>query len=89
MKTLLLSVFAIITCSGLTVTAQSKKVVADKIVGQVGDKIILQSDIMNAMSDMKRQSQGQENAVLPTECQLMEGQLIRKALVLQAQKDSL
>ena len=89
MKTLLLSVFAFFTCSVLTVTAQSKKVVADKIVGQVGDKIILQSDIMNAMSDMRRQSQGQENATLPTECQLMEGQLIRKALVLQAQKDSL
>jgi peptidyl-prolyl cis-trans isomerase SurA len=38
---------------------------------------------------MKRQAQGQENVVLPTECQIMEGQLIRKALVLQAQKDSL
>jgi peptidyl-prolyl cis-trans isomerase SurA len=41
------------------------------------------------MSDMKRRAQGQENVILPTECQLMEGQLIRKALVLQAQKDSL
>ncbi|MES2003819.1 MAG: peptidylprolyl isomerase [Bacteroidota bacterium] len=74
---------------GGTVSAQSKKVVADKIVGQVGDKIILRSDIQNALSDMKRQAQGQENVVLPSECQIMEGQLIRKALVLQAQKDSL
>jgi peptidyl-prolyl cis-trans isomerase SurA len=64
------------------------KVVADKIVGQVGDKIILKSDIVNAISDMKRQAQGQE-VQLPTECQVLEGQLIRKALVLQAQKDSL
>lgn len=72
-----------------TVSAQTKKVVADKIVGQVGDKIILRSDIANAMSDLRRQAQGQENVVLPTECQILEGQLIRKALVLQAQKDSL
>lgn len=72
-----------------TASAQTKKVVADKIVGQVGDKIILRSDIINSMADMKRQAQGQENAVLPTECQVLEGQLIRKALVLQAQKDSL
>ena len=69
--------------------AQTKKVVADKIVGQVGDKIILRSDIVNAMADLRRQAQGQENVTLPTECQIMEGQLIRKALVLQAQKDSL
>lgn len=69
----------------------TKKVVADKIVGQVGDKIILQSDIRNAMEDMKRRAaqSGQEGVVLPTECQILEGQLIRKALVLQAQKDSL
>lgn len=72
----------------LTSNAQTMKVVADKIVGQVGDKIILKSDIVNAISDMKRQAQGQE-VQLPTECQVLEGQLIRKALVLQAQKDSL
>jgi peptidyl-prolyl cis-trans isomerase SurA len=64
------------------------KVVADKIVGQVGDKIILKSDIVNAIADIKRQAQGQDIQV-PSECQILEGQLIRKALVLQAQKDSL
>jgi peptidyl-prolyl cis-trans isomerase SurA len=69
--------------------AQAKKIIADKIVGQVGDKIILRSEIVNAIADMKRQTQGQDNVVLPTECQVMEGQLIRKALLLQAQKDSL
>lgn len=69
--------------------AQSKKVIADKIVGQVGDKIILRSDIMNAIADLKRQVQGQENVQIPTECQVLESQLIRKALLLQAQKDSL
>lgn len=72
----------------LQAEAQTMKVVADKIVGQVGDKIILKSDIVNAIADMKRQAQGQE-IQLPSECQVLEGQLIRKALVLQAQKDSL
>ncbi|MES2774508.1 MAG: peptidylprolyl isomerase [Bacteroidota bacterium] len=66
--------------------AQPKKVVADKIVGKVGDRIILSSDIFNAISDIKRQG-GQ----LPDnpECILMEGELIKKALVIQAEKDSL
>ncbi len=72
----------------LQAEAQTMKVVADKIVGQVGDKIILKSDIVNAIADMKRQAQGQE-IQLPSECQVLESQLIRKAMVLQAQKDSL
>ena len=88
MKKLVLVVL-VVSSAALSSSAQTKKVIADKIVGQVGDKIILRSDIQNAMADMKRQAQGQENAVLPTECQILEGQLIRKALVLQAQKDSL
>jgi peptidyl-prolyl cis-trans isomerase SurA len=68
--------------------AQPKKVVADKIIGQVGDKIILRSDVMNAIADYKRQGQ---DAQLPPnpECAFLEGQLIQKALVLQAEKDSL
>jgi peptidyl-prolyl cis-trans isomerase SurA len=72
----------------ISVFAQPKKVIADKIVGQVGDKIILRSDIFNAIADYKRQ--GQEGA-LPAnpECAFLEGQLIQKALVLQAEKDSL
>lgn len=63
--------------------------VADKIVGQVGDRIILRSDILNEIADMKRQYQGQEGVVFPTECQVLERQLIQKALILQAEKDSL
>ncbi|MBC7589252.1 MAG: peptidylprolyl isomerase [Chitinophagaceae bacterium] len=68
--------------------AQPKKVVADKIVAQVGDKIILRSEIINAIADYKRQGQ---DAQLPPhpECAFLEGQLIQKALVLQAEKDSL
>jgi peptidyl-prolyl cis-trans isomerase SurA len=69
-----------------SVFAQPKKVIADKIVAQVGDKIILRSDIYNAIADMSRQG-GQ----LPAnpECALVEAQLIQKAMVLQAEKDSL
>ena len=89
MKKLIVSILAVSASLVMTVSAQSKKIIADKIVGQVGDKIILRSDIVNAMADMKRQAQGQENVTLPSECQVLEGQLIRKALVLQAQKDSL
>ena len=71
------------------VNAQVKKVLADKIIGTVGDKFILKSDIENTMLDMKRQAQGEENIILPNSCQIVEQQLIRKALVLQAEKDSL
>jgi peptidyl-prolyl cis-trans isomerase SurA len=86
----LLVISMVITAAFITeVNAQSKKVVADKIVGQVGDKIILRSDVLNTIADIKRQSQGQENVILPTECQILESQLIRKALLLQAQKDSI
>lgn len=82
-------IIVILGAGMVSVMAQTKKVVADKIVGQVGDRIILRSDILNAISDMKRQYQGQENVIIPTECQVLEGQLIQKALILQAEKDSL
>ena len=68
--------------------AQPQKIVADKIIAQVGNKIILRSDILNAISDYKRQ--GQEANLPPNpECSFLEGQLIQKALVLQAERDSL
>lgn len=74
--------------SSVAAFAQPQKVVADKIVAQVGNKIILRSDIFNAIADYKRQ--GQEASLPPNaECAFMEGQLIQKALVLQAEKDSL
>ena len=66
--------------------AQTRKVVADKIIGVVGDKIILQSDVKNSILDAQRQGQPvPENA----ECFVMEQALAQKALVLQAEKDSL
>jgi peptidyl-prolyl cis-trans isomerase SurA len=66
--------------------AQPQKVVADKIAGIVGDRIILQSDIRNSLADIVRQG-----GTVPEngECMLMEQALISKVLMLQAEKDSL
>lgn len=70
-----------------TVVAQpTQKVVADKIVGNVGDKIILRSDVYNDIDDRRRRGEPlPENA----DCFVMEQKLTLKALVLQAEKDSL
>lgn len=69
----------------VTSHAQPKKVLADKIVGVVGDRIILKSDIDNSIDDAKRN--GQE--VPPdANCYIMQQALIRKALVIQSEKDS-
>jgi peptidyl-prolyl cis-trans isomerase SurA len=66
--------------------AQVKKVLADKIVATVGDKIILRSDIQNSITDMQRQ-----NIDVPpnASCVLLQQAVGLKALVLQAERDSL
>ena len=70
----------------LGATAQVKKVAADKIIGKVGDRIILQSDIQNAIYDNQRAGE----ALPPdADCYFMSRELIQKAMVLQAEKDSL
>ena len=85
-KTILCSALICFSFFSISAFAQPKKVLADKIVGQVGDKIILRSDIYNSIIDAQRQG-----AQLPPnpECLLIERALIEKALVLQAEKDSL
>lgn len=79
-------IFIALAVIAMSASSQQHKVVADKIVGIVGDKIILKSDITNAMLDMQRQG-----AQLPpnANCFIMEQQLTLKALVLQADKDSI
>ncbi len=66
--------------------AQTKKVLADKIIATVGDKIILRSDIENSIHDMQRQ-----NIDVPpnASCILLQQALALKTLVLQAERDSL
>ncbi|HEV8084519.1 MAG TPA: peptidylprolyl isomerase [Chitinophagaceae bacterium] len=66
--------------------AQTKKVIADKIIATVGDKIILKSEIDNSVSDMQRQG---VNIPENGKCLLLEQALGLKALVLQAEIDSI
>jgi peptidyl-prolyl cis-trans isomerase SurA len=62
------------------------KLVADKIAAVIGDRIILESDIKNSVSDMVRRGESvPENAA----CLLMDQAIISKVLMLQAEKDSL
>ena len=65
-----------------------EKVIADKIAGIVGDKIILKSDLTTALGDLIRNNNGQEVPGV-TECTIMDQILLQKALILQAEKDSL
>src|SRR5258705_12408962 len=68
------------------VQSQPQKIVADKITGIVGDRIILQSDIKNSIADISRQG-----GTLPdnAECLLMDQAIVSKVMMLQAEKDSL
>ena len=76
----------ILVISAFAGQAQTAKLLADKIVAIVGDKIVLKSDIVNYIEDQKRQgNEMPENA----ECFLLERMMQDKALILQAEKDSL
>ncbi len=88
MKKYFLLLFSV-TAFVLSATAQNsqpKGIVADKILAVVGDKIVMKSDIDNSIIDMQRQNvEIPENA----RCQVLEQAMGIKALVLQAEKDSL
>ncbi|MCO5287175.1 MAG: peptidylprolyl isomerase [Chitinophagaceae bacterium] len=79
--------FSFLLVAGITANAQLKHVVADKIIATVADKIILKSDIDNKIYDIKRSSTEQ----LPdnVDCLLLEQAIALKALVAQAEKDSI
>jgi len=78
--------FSIMLLGLVFAKAQTPRVLADKIVGIVGDKIVLRSEIVNYIDDIKRQG----GEVPPdAECFLLERMMADKALVLQAEKDSL
>ncbi len=66
--------------------AQPGKISADKIVGVVGNKIVLKSDIDDRLADMQRQgAEVPENG----RCLVLQDMMATKTLVLQAEKDSL
>jgi peptidyl-prolyl cis-trans isomerase SurA len=78
--------FSIMLLGLVLAKAQTPRVLADKIVGIVGDKIVLRSEIVNYIDDIKRQG----GEVPPdAECFLLERMMADKALILQAEKDSL
>ncbi len=81
MKKLLFAAFSLLVASA---AMAQQKVVADKIVGIVGDKIVLKSEIAIANEDIKRQGGQEQDA-----CTILDGMLVQKALVLQAEKDSI
>ncbi len=84
MKKHTLVILSLIAC--FNAIAQPKKIVADKIIAIVGNKIILKSDIDNALLDMQRQ--GIELSP-DARCMSLQQAMSIKALVLQAEKDSL
>lgn len=84
MKHLVLPALLLVAASGFA----QEKVIADKIAGIVGDKIILKSELSTAIADMQRNNNGQEVKGVD-ECTILDNMLIQKALVLQAEKDSL
>ena len=66
--------------------AQPNKVNADRIIGIVGNKIVLKSDVDDRLLDMQRQG-----AEIPAngKCFVLQDLMGTKTLVLQAEKDSL
>ena len=75
-----------IPAMGATSLAQGNKINADKIIGVVGNKIVLKSDVDERLLDMQRQG-----AEVPAngKCFVLQDLMGTKALVLQAEKDSL
>jgi peptidyl-prolyl cis-trans isomerase SurA len=88
MKKHFLFLFSILTTVLLFAqpVSQPKKIVADKIAAVIGDRIIMYSDIKNAIADYQRQGvEVPDNA----ECLIMDQAIISKVLMLQAEKDSI
>ena len=75
-----------IPAMGAASLAQGNKINADKIIGVVGNKIVLKSDVDERLLDMQRQG-----AEVPAngKCFVLQDLMGTKALVLQAEKDSL
>src|ERR1700744_4418017 len=84
MKLFVIPVLLLVASSGFA----QEKVIADKIAGIVGDKIILKSELTTAIADMQRNNNGQEVKGVD-ECTILDNMLIQKALVAQAEKDSI
>jgi peptidyl-prolyl cis-trans isomerase SurA len=80
-RILLLTALSFVLANGF---AQQAKVVADKIAGILGDKIILKSELATAVADIQR-----NGGAATDECNILDNMFIQKALVLQSERDSL
>jgi len=80
-KILLFTALSFVLADGF---AQQAKVVADKIAGILGDKIILRSELATAVADIQR-----NGGAATDECNILDNMFIQKALVLQSERDSL
>ena len=76
--------------AGITKAQQttSNKVVADKIIAQVGDDIVLQSDIQEGVNQYKSNPEF-TNLPPDLDCHILKTQVMMKALAIQAKRDSL
>ena len=79
-------VLSAVLFAGIVAFAQPNKINADKIIGVVGNKIVLKSDVEDRLLDMQRQG-----AEVPAtgKCYVLQDLMGTKTLVLQAEKDSL
>lgn len=84
MKQLLLSVVCLFGCY-IYGQDSSVKLSVDKIVATVGDKIVLRSDIDNMAADERRR----QTHLATDNCYFLREIMQYKALILQAQKDSI
>lgn len=69
-------------------SSAQQKLIADKIIGVVGDKIILKSDMDGALADQMHNSPD-GNLMPDAACKTLEMLISQKVMVLQAERDSL
>ncbi len=80
-----LLIFAILIIVSFNLVAQ-KQLIADRVIANVGDKIILQSDVENQVIQLMAQGyQGKTDM----KCEVFEELLIQKMLLIQAELDSI
>src|SRR5687767_11409247 len=77
--------FALVALFFCVSTAGAQTKVIDQIVAQVGDEIILLSDIQNARLEM---IQGNQTLTGYTDCDILEELMFEKLLITQAEIDS-
>jgi len=82
----ILTAFILLISVATFAQGQAQKVSVDKILAVVGDRIVLKSDVQNAMLDAARSGEKlPENAP----CMIVEQALLSKILALQAERDSI